>query len=470
VGGQKLEKAPLWGLFLFRQQMPVYTYKDIPQILAQVEKGRVVPVYLMAGDPYLLKDVHRQLIELLLPENLRSFNLERVDGEKEDLSSILERIQTFPFLPGRKVVSVQNALPIFSAGNADRLWKRAEEAWRKGQTDQCTRLLQSLFGQAGISPDWAAGKEQALMEKLFPGRQVPLPDWLGEALKRLPESGPGEGANLSVDQLLESAIRRGFPPDHVLIFLLEGPPGSKKMVRLIAEKGAVVDLSLKESKKGEQTAVLKGFIKSRFSREGKTIQPQAEAMLLERVGPEVFHLEMEIQKLLSYTGKRNQILAKDVMEIVGSSREEPLYELTAVLGERKLKEGLEKLKQLREQGYNPLQIMAGMTNALRRLLTAKELQQRLSEVPARSLRDFGAFSAKILPQLKQEPLPEALAKLHPFVLFNTLKGAANFSRPQLLSALEALHEADRQIKSSGGTPAFLLEDFIFSFCKKETTL
>ncbi len=91
------------------------------------------------------------------------------------------------------------------------------------------------------------------------------------------------------------------------------------------------------------------------------------------------------------------------MEIVGAFREEPLYELTAVLGERKLTEGLQKLKQLWEQGYNPLQILAGITNALRRLLLAGELLETISKAPPRVWQDFGAFSAKILPQLKQTP-------------------------------------------------------------------
>ena len=58
---------------------------------------------------------------------------------------------------------------------------------------------------------------------------------------------------------------------------------------------------------------------------------------------------------------------------MGAFREEPLYELTTVMGEGKLVEALRKLNQLWEQGYNPLQILAGITNTLRRLLVAREL-------------------------------------------------------------------------------------------------
>ncbi len=450
--------------------MPTYSYKDISKILEQAEKGRPAPIYLIAGDSYLSNDVHEQLIGRLIPQEQRFFNLEIVDGEKEDIPSILDRLQTFPFLPGRKVVSVKNPLQIFSTGGHDRLIRKAEEAWQKGQTERSSRFLRILLGDAGIPPDFMEGgyevNEDILREKLFPEKEGPLPDWIKAALHQMRDHWPEESITQNPDDLLESAIRKGFPKDHILIITLEGPAGLKKIIKTIAEYGVVINLALKQSKKGEQTATLKGFLKARLVQEGKTIMPQAEAMLLERVGSETFLLEMEIQKLVAYVGSRKQIQPKDITEIVGAFREEPLYELTAVLGERKLEEGLRKLSQLWEQGYNPLQILAGITNTLRRLLTAKEILGTISEASPRIWQDFGAFSAKVLPRFKQIPLPAALSKVHPFVLFNTLKTAQNFSRPHLILALETLHETDRLLKTSGATPDFLLEDFIINFCRR----
>ena len=449
--------------------MPFFSYKDISKILEQAEKEQPAPVYLIAGDSYLANDVLQKLIGRLLPLEQQTFNLEIVDGEKEDIPSILERLQTFPFFPGRKVVSVKNPLQIFSTGSPDRLLKKAEEAWQKGQPERSSRFLRTLLQNAGIPPDLIEGgykvNEDILMEKLFPEKEGTLPNWVKEALLQMRNQEPAESITQNPDDLLESAIRKGFPKDHILIIILEGPPGLKKIIKTIAEYGVVINLALKQGKKGEQTATLKGFLKARLVQEGKTIMPQAEAILLERVGSETFLLEMEIQKLVAYTGDRKQIQPKDITEIVGAFREEPLYELTAMLGERKLEEGLRKLSQLWEQGYNPLQILAGITNTLRRLLSAKELLGTISEAPPRIWQDFGAFSAKVLPRFKQIPLPETLAKVHPFVLFNTLKTAQNFSRSHLILALETLHEADRLLKTSGATPAFLLEDFIITFCR-----
>ncbi|MBA4392344.1 MAG: hypothetical protein C0407_02210 [Desulfobacca sp.] len=448
--------------------MPTYTYKDVSQVLVQAEEGHPAPIYLIAGDPYLAEEFQRQLIHRLLPEEKRSLNLEVVDGEKEDILSILERLQTFPFFPGRKVVSVKNPVQIFSTGDKDRLWKKAEEAWRKGQSVSCTRLIRTFLQQTGISPKLLEGgvkeNEEVLRAKLFPHKKDLLPDWFKEALIYMKDLLPEESGIQNPDQLLESAIHQGFPKDHILILLVEGSPGAKKIVKSIAEHGVVLNVSLRQSNKKEQTVTLRAYLKSRLSQEGKSIQPQAESLLLGRIDPEIFLLEMEIQKLVSYLGDRKQILPKDITELVGSNREEPLYELTKVLEERNFEEGLQKLKQLWEQGYNPLQILAGITNTLRRLLVAKELQEKISDAPVRAWQDFGIFSAKILPQLKEIPLPELLSKVHPFVLFNTMNTAKKFSLPQLISALNALHEADRRLKISGATPAFLLENFIISFC------
>jgi len=447
--------------------MPSYTYKDLPNLLGQAEKGFPAPIYLISGDPFLSEDFHKQLLDRLLSAEQRSLNFEWVEGEKEDILTILERIQTYPFIPGRKIVTVKNPVQIFSAGNPDRLWKKAEEAWQKNNLTTCSRLIRIFLHQAGISKKIIEGgikdNSEIFREKLFPEKDG-LPDWFKEALTTLKDHLTEESSAHDPEQLLEKAIRRGFPQGHILILLLEGLPGTKKIIQTIAEHGVVLNLSVRQNKKGAQVETLKVYLRNRLAQEGKSIQPQAESLLLGRIDPEVYLLEMEIQKLLAYLGERRQIILNDVSDLVGVNREEPLFELTTVLGERNMKEGLQKLRQLWIQGYNPLQVLVGITNALRRLLVAQELLKRLSETSNRTWQDFGTFSAHILPRLKETPLPEILSKVHPFVLFQTLKTAARFSSSQLISGLLTLHEADRRLKTSAASPVFLLEDFIISFC------
>jgi DNA polymerase-3 subunit delta len=264
------------------------------------------------------------------------------------------------------------------------------------------------------------------------------------------------------ETLLEQALTIGFPEGHVLILLAEEVAFSKSLVKTIAQQGFLMDLTLKKAKKTEQTATARHYLQERLTREGKRMGKEAEALLLERVGPELGLLEMEIQKLVNYS--EAGIIPLEAIEVlVAANRDEPIYDLTAALGRKNPVEGLRILRRLGEQGVHPLPILAGLINAFRRLLLARETLAPFGSQAAHHLEDYLLFTQKILPRLPKETLPEALSKLHPFALFNTFRGARNFTLSELVGSLESLQRIDRQLKTGGGTDRYLLEDFILTF-------
>ncbi|HMK65128.1 MAG TPA: hypothetical protein VK564_04990, partial [Thermodesulfobacteriota bacterium] len=278
--------------------MPTYHYKDLSKILSEINTKKTVPIFLIAGDAFLTQEVTGKIIDQLLPAEIRSFNLEKVDGEKEDIYSLLERVQTFPFFPGPKIVLAINPVQLFSSGKPDRLWKKAEEAWQNGQVAHCVKLLRSLMQHAGISYSELLERgnpARAFMEKLFPERAGACPEWLSQVMTTLKDDQEDTLTPSSPDLILKSALEKGFPENHILIIQMEGDLGGKKVVNLIAQKGIVFNFSIKQAKKGEQTGTLKGYLSSRLSQERKSIHPKAEALLLERITPEIYQLEMELQ-------------------------------------------------------------------------------------------------------------------------------------------------------------------------------
>jgi DNA polymerase III subunit delta len=440
--------------------MPTGTYREITEIIAQVQAGKAAPVYLIAGDPFLARQVHQQLLEALLPDAIRALNWELVDGEKEEITTLIERLRTYPFFPGRKVVSVKNPAILKPAEPEELLWSKAEEAWEKKRPERC---LQSLLRLQPKSRQPASAGDlpglTSLFTKVFPASPgEALPGWLEQALAHWVRH-PVDWVN--PEMLLEQALQLGFPEGHVLIILSEDL-ASKTLVKTIAQRGLVIDLTLKKAKKNEQTAASRRYLQDRLGREGKQIEKEAEALLLERVGPDLGLLEMEIQKLVTYSEEK-RISLSAVEALVAANREEPIYELTAALGRKNALEGMRILRRLWEQGYHPLPILGGLINAFRRFLLALERLAPVRSQTAQRLEDYLPFSQNILPQMQKEGLPEALSKLHPFALFNTLKGAQNFTLPELIRSLESLHRIDRQLKTSGGTDRFLLEDFILTF-------
>jgi DNA polymerase III subunit delta len=441
--------------------MPTRTYRDLTEIIQQLQAGKAAPVYLIAGDPFLARQVHEQLLDALLPESIRALNWELLDGEKEEIATLIERLRTYPFFPGRKVVSLKNPVILKPAEPEALLWSKAEEAWEKKRPERCLQNLSQL--QPKSRQPASAGDLsglRSLFARVFPAPPgAALPGWLDQALAYW-VNHPVDWVN--PEMLLEQALQIGFPEGHVLIILSEELAPSKTLVKTIAQRGLVIDLTLKKAKKTEQTAASRRYLQDRLGREGKQIEKEAEALLLERVGPDLGLLEMEIQKLVTYSEEK-RIALEAVEALVAANREEPIYELTAALGRRNAKEGLRILRRLWEQGYHPLPVLSGLINAFRRFLLALERLAPSGKKEAQRLEDYQLFSQKILPRMQKEGLPEALSKLHPFALFNTFKGAQNFTLPELIRSLESLHRIDRQLKTSGGTDRFLLEDFILTF-------
>jgi len=82
---------------------------------------------------------------------------------------------------------------------------------------------------------------------------------------------------------------------------------------------------------------------------------------------------------------------------------------------------------------------------------------------------FPAYQARILPLLGQategdDGSAARLLTMKPFRAYNLLKAATRFSLAELLQALEAIHETDLALKSSGYPEALLVENLVLFIC------
>jgi DNA polymerase-3 subunit delta len=438
---------------------------DSPPWLAAIQAGRPASVYLIAGNPVLTRPVHGRLLAALLPEENRDLNWEQVDGEHEEVATLMERLRTYPLFPGPKVVSVKNFWPLAPAEDRKSLLEKARLAWEKGEDGRTRRLLARLWSEAGVSLKTIRGRDaeqrrahllQAL-EEMLAGT---APAWVTTALTSW-DQGPYPETS-GPEELLEQALKEGWPAGHVLILIQEQLGRQKKIVRLLEKTGVLLDYTIRSGTKKDQEAFFKNHLKELLAREGKTVSADTAALLFNRLGWEPGLLAMEIGKLAAYTGERNRISAEDVHLLVGVSREEPFYELTSALGEKDLPGALRILHRLWEQGFHPLAVLGGVANAFRRYLAAREWLDTLPSPPA-SWKDYASFARQILPRLEKNPLPGP--KLQPYALFNLLRSARLFSARESFQALEALQQIDRRLKTTGTEGRSLLEDFILARCR-----
>ena len=82
---------------------------------------------------------------------------------------------------------------------------------------------------------------------------------------------------------------------------------------------------------------------------------------------------------------------------------------------------------------------------------------------------FETFRFRVLPRLKEprdgdDGSAAKLLDMNPFRAFNLLKGASRFSLDRLLEGLEAIHETDLALKTSGHPEALLLEQLLVKLC------
>jgi DNA polymerase-3 subunit delta len=393
----------LWGAVYagFRQKMcmPVFDKKDFPKVLAQVEQGSIASLYLLYGEDYLVKSALAQLTEILVPESQRSTNLEIVDGNQADFRQILDNVNTFALFGGRKVVVVQDCRVFYSRANLPTLYLKSKEAHEAGDLEVAARLLLEVLAYAGWSlTDVADGAWREIPADLWQQTTGEERDqaemaWLEAVVGHAGSTGMEVPKLRDDGSLLETALQEGFPEEQCLLLTTDTVDKRRSLYRLMEEKGVVVDFGVASGSsrkvRSQQEAVLKNLAQETLSAAGKTIEPQALALLFERTGFNLWALKTQLEKLMSFAGEASLVTREQVEGLSDQFREEPLYELNNAVATRDCETGLLVLNRLLDQNYHPLQLLASLANELRRLLVRwlpknhltcgqKEKRQRVS--------------------------------------------------------------------------------------------
>jgi DNA polymerase-3 subunit delta len=91
------------------------------ELLARIEKGKLVPAILLLGDEAYLRDSCRAaLIEHFVPEAARAWAVSRYSAERGETQAAIDQAQTLPMLSPRQVVFLEEAESIEAMGEAKR--------------------------------------------------------------------------------------------------------------------------------------------------------------------------------------------------------------------------------------------------------------------------------------------------------------------------------------------------------------
>ncbi len=254
--------------------------------------------------------------------------------------------------------------------------------------------------------------------------------------------------------LLKEADHLGPEAWEAILAYLEAPSASTCLICIadelnqrspgiqrIARVGKVLRFSLPRHPE-ERRRWCQGWIRQRAERQGKSLSPDAEILLLDLQGLDLLRLGQEVDKLCLFVGDRQRIECDAVEALVGEGRVREIFELTSAVGRRDRDGALLCLRRLLELGEEPLGILGMLARQVRLLLTAKELLTE-HRPPAEISRIIGV-PPRFLPEL--------------------LNQAQVSSLPRLEQGLARLLALDKELKSWGRRQPLYLELAIADLC------
>src|SRR4030042_5702539 len=130
--------------------MELATAAGLKQTIADIQKGKILPVYVVLGDEnYVMKEAAQRMIEALLPGKDKELNLEVIEGDKEDWEQIIPSLQTYPWFGQRRVIVVKDTKVFFSKFLLEEIIAKSQEKYESGNLAEAVRLYRFVLGNQG---------------------------------------------------------------------------------------------------------------------------------------------------------------------------------------------------------------------------------------------------------------------------------------------------------------------------------
>jgi len=447
--------------------------RDLTSVITEIKNGKGARCLLLFGDDLQVQETCAAVIDLLVSKEQRGFNLERFDGRVAPWEQVHASLMTPPFLPGIKVLWIENAPYFISREQKGELGEKVLQLWGDGKQEEAGKLLIDLLVVEG----WT----QEQWERTAPGAARELVKLLGvedgEGQKELAEVDAlwafckSQGIDMSrrrgvEAQGLAELLERGLPEWGFLLLTAVQVDRRMRLYKLFDELGAVFHLGLERDRSGKVSREnLLEFINRRMRQAGKTMEPQAREMIVQRAASDLRSLSQELEKLFLYAGERAAIRAQDVEVIFTDQGEGWVFDLTRAIGERDPWAALSQLARLISRGEHPLKLLGAIASETRRLLAAR--QSLDGELRGRWRRGMS------YPQFQQQVLPQEAPVLtrNPYGDYMCLLRAERFSLSELCRYMDGIHDADFRLKSSGVNPRLVMERLVLGMCvgEKKTT-
>jgi DNA polymerase III subunit delta len=435
--------------------------RNLEQIVADIKNSVGPQLLLLFGDDLQVQGACKTLLDNLVPENQRGFNLERFDGRSTPWDQIQGSLNTPPFFPGKKVVWIENVTYFISREQKGELGEKVRQAWSDGKKDEAARLLLDLLVVEGWTQEqWEQAQSPGPLNQLL---EIDGAEANADA-QALWAYSRSQGMDLnrrrgSEEQRLAEMIDRGLPQWDFLLMTAVQVDRRTRLYKRLEEMGAVLQLVIERDRSGRiSRESLALFVNQRLRQAGKTIDSQAREMILLRAGDELRGLQQELEKLCLYVGDHSMIRSQDVDAIFADQGDGWVFDLTRCIAERNAVAALAQLARLLAQGEHPLKLLGTIAAEIRRLLAARQLMDE--EV-------HGQWKRGLTYQQFQQNFLKAgtpILTRNPYADYMCFQRADQFSLGELRAYLARSYEADLSLKSTGNNPRLIMEKLILNMC------
>ena len=437
--------------------------RDFSTVIAEIKNGEGPRLLLLFGDELQVQEAGKAVIDLLVPEAERGFNLERIDGRTAAWDRIEASLLTPPLFPGKKVLWVESAPYFVSRDQKGELGEKVRQLWSEGLRDEAGKSLLDLLVVEG----WT----QERWDELEPGACGPLLELLdvdgaearGEA-EALLAYCKSRGMDLNARQTagghrLFELFENGLPEWDCLLLSALQVDRRSRLYKRFEEAGAAFYFGLERDRYGKATRdSLLDFINQRLQRAGKTLDAPAREMILARAGDELRALDQELEKLFLFAGAQSAIGVREVAAVFSDQGEGWIFDLTRAVGERAAAAALAHLTRLLAQGEHPLKLLATLAGEVRKLLAARQFIDGELRAVWRPGMSYQQFQQRVL-----KPGTPLLTR-NPYADYMCFERAARFSAGELRSHMEEIFAADLRLKSSAGNPRLIMERLVLGMC------
>lgn len=159
-------------------------------------------------------------------------------------------------------------------------------------------------------------------------------------------------------------------PEHTIFIVVENEADKNRKLYKIAKKlGRDIEIKMPNED------ILARWVGAKLKAANKKIKTDAWKKFLLMTHANMSNMEMELEKLISYTGDREQITIEDVDAICIAGIESRVFDITDAITAKDLKKTLDIYNELLVTRISPREILAQIISLYRKLRVIKELDE-----------------------------------------------------------------------------------------------